>query len=320
VTYRGKPKKASTIAVDRGRIQRHILPLLGSRKLRDLTTRDISRFISDVASGSTATDVRTKPRGRAIVEGGPGAARRTTGLLGGMLTYAVQLGIIDGNPVRGVDRQFADRRNLRALSSEELKRLGEVLSASGPEGQRESSTAVALILFIALTGFRKGEALWLRRTDIDEGHGAIRLADSKSGPQLRAVGRPVVELLRSIPVMPNTDLVFWGAKAGVPFIGVDKVFKRFCSQTGIGGASLHTLRHTFASVAGELGLNEFTIAALLGHRAGSITGRYVHIDRTLVTAADRVSCEIMARLQGEGTEQGGEIIQFAVFDSSACAD
>lgn len=48
VTYRGKPKKHSTLSVDRGRIGRHILPLLGERRLRDLTHRDIRRFIGDV--------------------------------------------------------------------------------------------------------------------------------------------------------------------------------------------------------------------------------------------------------------------------------
>ena len=40
VTYRGRPKKAGTLVVDRGRIKRHILPLLGWRKLQDLTAQD----------------------------------------------------------------------------------------------------------------------------------------------------------------------------------------------------------------------------------------------------------------------------------------
>jgi hypothetical protein len=38
---RGHPKKPSTLYVDQGRITRHILPLLGNRLVRDITTPDI---------------------------------------------------------------------------------------------------------------------------------------------------------------------------------------------------------------------------------------------------------------------------------------
>src|SRR5262245_5942133 len=50
---RGRPKKASTLATDRGRIERHIKPLLGSRKVIDLTPADCARFLRDVAAGKT---------------------------------------------------------------------------------------------------------------------------------------------------------------------------------------------------------------------------------------------------------------------------
>ena len=49
----------------------------------------------------------------------------------------------------------------------------------------------------------------------------------------------------------------------------------------------HTLRHTFASVAGDLGFSELTIAALLGHAARGVTQRYVHIDEALRVAAEK---------------------------------
>ncbi|WP_287787953.1 tyrosine-type recombinase/integrase [Acidiphilium sp.] len=61
----------------------------------------------------------------------------------------------------------------------------------------------------------------------------------------------------------------------------------------------HTLRHTFASVAADLGFSELTIAALLGHAARGVTQHYVHIDEALRLAADRVSAEIEALLAGK---------------------
>src|SRR5207245_3587337 len=56
---RKRPKKPSTLYIDRGRIDRHILPLLGSRRVRDLTTPEIIRFMRDVAAGKTAADIKT---------------------------------------------------------------------------------------------------------------------------------------------------------------------------------------------------------------------------------------------------------------------
>ena len=52
----------------------------------------------------------------------------------------------------------------------------------------------------------------------------------------------------------------------------------------------HTLRHSFASLANDLGYSEPTIAALIGHRAHSITSRYIHsADPLLLAAADAVA-------------------------------
>ena len=52
----------------------------------------------------------------------------------------------------------------------------------------------------------------------------------------------------------------------------------------------HVLRHSFASLATDLGYNEPTIASLLGHKTDSITSRYVHsADAVLLAAADAVA-------------------------------
>jgi integrase len=51
-------------------------------------------------------------------------------------------------------------------------------------------------------------------------------------------------------------------------------------------------RHTFATVAAELGFSELTIAGLLGHASQGVTQRYVHLDKALVLAADQVSAKI----------------------------
>ena len=61
----------------------------------------------------------------------------------------------------------------------------------------------------------------------------------------------------------------------------------------------HTLRHSFASLAGDLGYSETTIAALVGHKGRSITSRYVHsADAVLLAAADAVADRTIQLMRG----------------------
>jgi integrase len=69
----------------------------------------------------------------------------------------------------------------------------------------------------------------------------------------------------------------------------------------LAGITPHVLRHTFASVAGDLGFSELTIAGLLGHSARGVTQGYVHLDAALVVAADGVAAEIAKMLDGRTT-------------------
>lgn len=61
--------------------------------------------------------------------------------------------------------------------------------------------------------------------------------------------------------------------------------------------SAHVLRHSFASVAEEVGLSQMTIAGLLGHRVPGVTARYTHLpDSALVAAANTVAARIAGLL------------------------
>ncbi|WP_250844486.1 N-terminal phage integrase SAM-like domain-containing protein, partial [Escherichia coli] len=74
----GRPKKPTTIVSDVGRIRRHIIPLVGTRRVKDLTKADINKVLKDVIAGKTNGSFKTgKLRGKSIVRGGVGAASRT---------------------------------------------------------------------------------------------------------------------------------------------------------------------------------------------------------------------------------------------------
>jgi hypothetical protein len=83
------------------------------------------------------------------------------------------------------------------------------------------------------------------------------------------------------------------------FIGVVRVLDRVCAKAKLAGVTPHVLRHTFASIAGDLGFSELTIAGLLGHSSRGVTQRYVHLDAALAVAADQVSAKIAKYLDGE---------------------
>jgi integrase len=288
---RGTPKKPLTIRSDLGRIDRHIVPLLGNKRVRDLTTVDVNRFVREVTAGKTAGAEKTaKLRGKSIVRGGPGAAARTAGLLGGILSFAVSEGVITTNPVRGALRPSSKVRTRRLTPSDYLA-LGRALDGAAESGM--NPTAIAAIRLLALTGCRRSEVLNLRWDEVDEAGCAFRFADSKSGASVRPVGAPAFSVARQLERRDDSVWVLPGRRVDQPYGGIKGAWGTVLTRTTLSNVSLHTLRHSFASVAGDLGYGEATIAALLGHAAGTVTSRYTHIlDAVVIAAANRVASTI----------------------------
>jgi integrase len=287
--------KASTLVMDRSRIESHIKPLLGKRQVASLRLGDIEGAQADIAAGKTSK-ARVGSRGGATT-GGDGVAARTMSTLHAIFEHAARLGQIAANPAKGV-RKLASVPRERRLSRGEIARLGKTLRAVAEEG--EHSTALAAIRFLLLTGFRRMEALGLQRAWLDEEEEAIRFPDTKSGAQTRVIGRAAVELLLEQP--KTTSPFFFPADWGEGhFVGVVRVLDRVCEKARLVDVTPHTLRHTFASLAGDLGFSELTIAALLGHAARGVTQRYIHIDEALRMTADRVAAEMADILDGRAT-------------------
>jgi integrase len=304
---RGRPKKASTLATDRGRIERHIIPLMGKKKVRELTSADVARFIRDVTQGKTAVDERTGPYGRAIVKGGAGTAARTAGLLSGIMAFAVQEGIRPDNPCHGVRKPAAGTRE-RRLDPADYRALGEALNEFLATGG--SPLAEAMVRLLALTGMRLGEVLHLRCAEIDRRGRALRLGDTKSGTSVRPLSVDALAVLDGMTRRADCLFAFPSPRVDGPYLGLRNAFRHIVSRKPkLRGVTPHTLRHSFASTAAELSLTELTVGALIGHRTGTVTSRYVHhLDAVLIAAADRVAGQIEAWMRGNETE---EILEFS---------
>lgn len=300
---RGRAKKGSTLSTDRGRIKGHVKPLLGNQLVKDLSPADVARFIRDVTLGKTArTEETGRLRGKSIVRGGPGTASRTVGLLGSIMTYAVMAGIIPRSPTAGVKRPPGQRLR-RRLSPAEYSKLGRTLIEA--EAQGEPAQAVLAINLLALTGCRKGEIERLRWSEVDASNSALRLQDSKEGYSVRPVGEPGLNVLKQVPRLAGHEFVFTSPRrSSASYGGLPGAWERIQERAGLSGVTMHTLRHSYASVAADLGYAESTIAALLGHAQHSITSGYVHhLDSVLIAAADRVARTVQRMMQGMSFEQ-----------------
>jgi integrase len=292
---RGRPIKQSTLVTDRERIEAHVKPLLEKRTVRGLTMRDMEEMQADIAAGKTVRHPQPKKRPPGgIVLGGRGVGARTLAMMSAIFGHAVRRQIVDHNPAKGV-RKFASRPRKFRLSVDQVRALGAAMK----EAASESPTALATIKLMLLSGFRRGEALSLRPEWIMPA-GGVDFPDTKAGPQARPIGKPAMQLLaRQIEMAgPSTPWVFPADRGTGHYVGVPRILARISMRANLKGVTPHSLRHTFASIAAELGYSELTIAGLLGHAAGSVTAGYVHLDQALVSAADRVAGVIADALDG----------------------
>jgi len=296
-----KPKAASTVEIDEGRIKRHIEPLIGRTKASQLTRADVQRMVDDIAIGETAAIVKTKARGVARVTGGASTASRVAELLGGIWTWAERRGHVSGaNPARGLEKHKGEAKD-RVLSRDELRRLGLALDANSGR----YPLACFAIRLIALTGARREEIVGLTWREIDADGSCLRLEETKTGKSQRPLGKSALELLRTIQREARlSDEYVFPSRDNTRSADLKKTIAKIFDEAGLQDARSHDLRRTFASTAAELGYSDATIAELIGHARRGVTERHYvrRPDAVLVAAATSVSRAVDRFMKGEAAE------------------
>ena len=96
--------KSGSREVYRSAFERHVKPLLGSRKIAGLRSADVAKLQDDVANGRTARRKEGEARkgGRVVVRGGRGIAARVRQYLGAALSWGVRRGLLEQSPAAGV--------------------------------------------------------------------------------------------------------------------------------------------------------------------------------------------------------------------------
>ncbi len=288
-------KKASSWSADRSNIERHVKPLLGRKLATALTHDDVVKFQRDVAAGKSRADIKTKKRGRAIVDGGPGTAARSLAVLGAMLAWAAHPDrkLIPANPAKGVKLLKGGKRE-RFLSEAELAKLADALAAMEAE-HRLNPTATAAIRLLLLSGCRKSEILSLRWEWVDVERGCLRLPDSKTGAKVVTLAAAAVRLLSALP--RRGEHVLPAAMGSGHYTGLQKDWERVRARAGLAGVRVHDLRHSFASFAVADGNSLFLIGKVLGHKQARTTEIYAHLaDDPIRAVVNRTAARIDAAM------------------------
>ncbi|WP_298128226.1 site-specific integrase [Brevundimonas sp.] len=277
-------KRDSTWAIDSSNLNCHIHVLLGQHVANSLTKADAAKAIQDITNGKTATSGKgKKARGRTIVRGGAGTARRTLTTAAAMFAWGMEHGLVKSNPFASVKLIAAPLRE-RFLSREEAASLLDALDkleASKTVDQRFGN-AIRLLL---LTGARKTEILGLKWSEIDVARKLILLppertkAGGQNGERRIFLSPPALQILakcRPKDAKPE-DYVFPALRGEGHIIGVRRVFAKACAEAKLEGVRLHDLRHSFASFAVADGASLFLVSKLLGHASSRTSERYAHL-------------------------------------------
>jgi len=142
----------------------------------------------------------------------------------------------------------------------------------------------AMMMITYSSGLRVSETAKLRLTDIDSKRMTVRVSQGKGGKDRYSIlSETALEHLRRYwKKYHPTEWLFAGAKGEghISLSTIQQVFKQAKKRAGITKpASIHTLRHSFATHLIEAGTSLHHVQLLLGHRSPTTTTVYLHISR-----------------------------------------
>ena len=298
-TYKANHIEKTSLVSYRQQINNHIVPELGSLKLRDITRQGLQEFINKKRSDLA-----------------PASLSLIRAILSNSLKAATEEDILLKNPAAGLKipgNKAADKEEVKPYTKEELAAI--LKEATG--------TIVAnIVILAARTGMRRGELCGLRWSDVDQKGKIIHVrqqlkyirAIEDDPAQVVAGALKTKNARRDIPfdarvlavlkkqkawqsknnlaadAYVKSDLVFTD-ELGRPINpkNLSNYFRGVADRAGLTGAFFHNLRHTFASVAISAGVNIKAVSMTLGHAGIQETlDTYGHLlpgDSSAVTSA-----------------------------------
>lgn len=281
----------------RGYIDHHIKPYIGDIPLGKLTTLDLQQLYKKLLSSGRVERTESKKQPKDL---SPKTVRNINQVISSALTFAKEQKLIISNPAGGCSLPKLEHREMKTLTAEQLQSFLREAKESG----------VYEMYYIELaTGLRRGELLGLKWEDIDLTTGTIHVRrqvaringeiveaplKTKNSYRTVSIGEDAVGILIEQKEKSHSEYVFPSPTGGP--ISPDSVLHmlhRVLKRAGLPQVRFHDLRHTFATLALQNGVDVKTVSGMLGHfSAGFTLDTYAHI----TTQAQRQAANTMSSI------------------------
>lgn len=206
------------------------------------------------------------------------AINRELSTLRKLFSVAVQNRKLKENPMRFVKMLAEPKPRERYLSDYEKQRL----FASAGDNKR----LLSIVLLGLSTGWRKGQILHIKTSDLDSKNKAVSIIKSKKNPPRKVpvstFAWEIFEKLAEQAEEAGTEWLFFNEKTKERLGDFRTTWRTALKNAGIEGFRFHDLRHTFATDLLELGAAAFTIQTALGHSEIKTTEIYTHVKDNLL--------------------------------------
>ena len=275
--YAKNELKGVTAYTYQGQVKNHLLPEFGNLRLKNFTPNRISNYFAKL---------KLQPQ----------TCKKIFTVLESIFSFAVRQGFILKNPCVGVILPKAKNNDeKKMLNSSQVKTLMKMLT----DEDVESSQFSAIIRTLILTGMRSGECLALQWGDVDFENSVISIRHNlcydgqktwldepktKKSRRVIAMSAELAELLKNHytrqQLIKNSvkydfnplNMVFTSQTGGFKDrSGLLREFKRFIKDTDFSFATIHSLRHTNATLLLNSGVDIKLVSEILGHANISTT-------------------------------------------------
>ena len=282
----------------RGYLDHHIKPYIGNIPLTKLSSLDLQRLYKKLLSDGRVDRIESKKQPKGL---SAKTVRNIHQIISSALKLAVEQKLIARNPADGCALPKAERKEMQTLPVEQLTSFLREAKDSG---------VFALYYIDLTTGLRRGELLGLKWSDIDLEKGDLRVQR-----QIGRINGKIIEMplktknaYRTLPLSAdaidvlmqqrrktgNSEWVF-PSPTGGPMSpdSVLHMLHRVLKRAGLPKVRFHDLRHTFATLALQNGVDIKTVSGMLGHfSAGFTLDTYAHV----TTSAKREAAKTMGNI------------------------
>ena len=281
----------------KGYIDNHIKPNIGKIPLEKLSTMDLQKLYRKLMNKGRVERIEAEhqPKGLSAK-----TVRNINQVISSAMDLAVAQKIILNNPTNACELPKVEHKEMQTIPAEQLQAFLDEARATG----------VYEMYYIELaTGLRRGELLGLKWTDIDWKNGIIKVrrqvakvdgqiveAPLKTKNSYRAVtiSQQAIEVLTQQKTKTNDQYVFPSPNGGpISPDSVNNMLKRVLERAGIPKVRFHDLRHAFATIALQNGVDIKTVSGMLGHfSAGFTLDTYAHV----TTSAQKEAAQTMGNI------------------------